>query len=193
MATKLDKLLERIDPVNTLDRYEARVYAAFNSFPIPRDGMPTEAEFDDLLGRLEFHLLTVQQDSTRPYPAQDHDFWCGQMHARLRQLYGQRGERVAWEMARTGIDGGLYGVLKALVDHFARQWAERIIASEIANYYQALTVDERLAAPGEYLAKFRHLLPADIRHGLDHRLAGAFTSVLEQHPRLIQQIHQRNR
>jgi len=188
MGTKLDQLLERIDPACTIDKYEARAHEAFNSFEMPADGVQTREDFQNLLARLEFHLLTTRTGCRKPFPVKDQEFWYGHMHERLIEEYGLQGARVAFEMASTGVDGGLYGVLTTMVARFGRKWAEKIIASEVLEYCHGLSTDERLAAPQEYLEKFRRLLPSDIRHGLDYRLAREFWRVLEQHPHLIRRM-----
>lgn len=56
------------------------------------------------------------------------------------------------------------------------------------NYWNRLSVQEQLAAPLEYLPKYRDLLPWELTEGSAARIRGGFVKVLEQHPHLIRDL-----
>ena len=91
-------------------------------------------------------------------------------------------------MARTGNEGGLYRVLKAMAMRVAEDYAQNEIFAKISAYWRSLSVDEKFDASTEYIAKFSHLLPSELTEGSSARIRANFTNFLEKHPYLIQQI-----
>jgi hypothetical protein len=106
----------------------------------------------------------------------------------LRNIYGPGGEKVAFEKARTGNEGGLYAVLKALALTMGEHYAENEIRARIDQYWNQLTADEKLAAAGEYVGRYGHLLPSEMTEGSAGRILASFPRVLEMHPNLLQKI-----
>ena len=91
-------------------------------------------------------------------------------------------------MSRTGNDGGIYTVLKAIAMHIADEYAQNEIVARIYNYWQDLSVDERLAASTEYISKYGHLLPSELTEGSAGRIRANLPKVLDKHHELIKKI-----
>jgi hypothetical protein len=91
-------------------------------------------------------------------------------------------------MARTGAEGGIYGVLEAVAGQMIDEYAENEIAAKIAAFWEALSMDEKLAVSQEYLDKFGHLLPYELTSGSAARIRGNFLKVLEEHPRIVKRL-----
>jgi hypothetical protein len=110
---------------------------------------------------------------------------CCQM---LIKEYGQSGEKAAFEIVRTGVEGGLYSVLKAVSRRMITEYAGNEIAARIAIFWNGLSIDEKLAASQEYLDKYGHLLPSELTSGSAARIRVNFPRVLEEHPNIIKRL-----
>jgi len=106
----------------------------------------------------------------------------------LDKAFGPSGSKAAFEMVRTGKEGGLYQVLKTVADLLAEKYAQNEVFARISHYWESLTLDEKLAAPDEYLSKYEHLLPPELTEGSAARLRANFPKVLEEHPKMIRQM-----
>lgn len=185
MATKLQRLLDSIDPARTLAEVDARVDEAFNSCPASAARITEWEEFRTCLVRFLRHV-EARVLRLRTSPSMSLDFDWRRCVASLHAIYGRSGEKAAFELARTGAEDGLYGVLKALARQIAQQYASNEIRGRIGIYWDGLTTEERLAAASEYLGKFGHLLPAELVEGSAARVRANLPAVLEEHPRLLQ-------
>ena len=107
----------------------------------------------------------------------------------LCQVYGSNGEKAAFEIARTGNEGGLYSVLKAVGMHRAEKYSQNEISSKVGVYLDSLSVDEQLDACSEYISKYGYLLPSEITEANAIRIRANFRKVLEKHPRLLLNFH----
>ncbi|MFQ5705679.1 MAG: hypothetical protein ACE5HT_16895, partial [Gemmatimonadales bacterium] len=87
----------------------------------------------------------------RTMPEASMDFEWGRCVRLLIQEYGQNGEKAAFELARTGNEGGLYGVLKKLARRVAPQYGENEVFARISTWWDPLSVDEKLATGDDYI------------------------------------------
>jgi hypothetical protein len=113
--------------------------------------------------------------------------WAGCLEI-LNKAHGHSGYKAAFEMARTGNEGGLYQVLKTVARGLADQYARQEIAARVWSHIKCLSPDERIGEAGEYIAKFSHLLPSELTEGSAIRLIDNFPEVLQEHPRLVQKL-----
>ena len=116
------------------------------------------------------------------------DFDWGRAVAVLTKIYGRNGQKAAFEMARTGNEDGLYGVLKAVAMRLAEDLSKNEIVSLVHTFWQDHTPGEVLTASQEYLAKYGHLLPSELTEASAARLRANFLKVLENHPELVQRL-----
>ena len=72
----------------------------------------------------------------------------------------------------------------------AEKYAQNEISARISDYWNRLTVDEKLAAVDEYLSKSGHMLPMEFTDGSAVRLKVHFTKVLNEHPKMIRRMRQ---
>jgi hypothetical protein len=187
MTTRLDHLLEDISPERTLDVLSARADAALNSFHMTQGRITHWDDFTDCLGRFLQHLDAVLLHLRKPLDVPVAYYWqrCVPL---LLDLFGRNGEKSAFEAARTGTDGGLYAVLKAVANKVADQYATNEISARVLNYWNGLGVDEQLAATTEYLSKYGRYLPSELTEGSAARIRANFHRVLEEHPRIIRRL-----
>jgi hypothetical protein len=189
MATKLDILLESIDPVRTFDQVSARVDQAVNAFAMQQSIIEDWDAYESFLAEFYRHIITVVLRMGGGPPDGKEFYWdrCANL---LNKAYGPAGYKAAFEMARTGKEGGLYGILKTLADQMVEEYAQNEISARIAHYWESLTLDEKLAAPDEYLKKYRHFLPGELTEGSAARIRANFPKVLEEHLKIIRRTRQ---
>jgi hypothetical protein len=108
----------------------------------------------------------------------------------LQKAYGSSGEMAAFEMARTGTEGGLYGVLRRFARTQAEQYAQNEINARISRFLRSLSPSDKLRVADEYLAEYGHLLPSEITEEGAARIKMDFFKVLAEHPRMMQRLGQ---
>ena len=190
MATGLDQLLDSISPDRTLEQVSARADQALNSLAPPRSCVRDWDEFRYLLIRfmlhVEAHCLRLRQPLD---PATlDADYCWGRCVQTLMELYGASGDRAAFEIARTGNEGGLYSVLKKVGRRIAEDLGKTEISAKVSSCWEALSVQEQLALADEYLHRYGHLLPSELTEGSAARVRANMPRVLQEHPHLIQRL-----
>ena len=120
MPTKLDRLIESIDPTRTVDDVTVRIDEAVNSFRLDRPQIDRWDDFSACLARFFRHVEDHALRARKPLPVNLEMDGSRCMHA-LRQVFGPNGDKAAFEMARTGLDGGLRAVLQAVASRMAEQ------------------------------------------------------------------------
>lgn len=187
MQTKLDRLLAFISPEKTIVETYNRANEAINTF----QASARIEKWDDfgycmaqLLQRLDVCILRL----SRPVDS-SLDYYLSWFPNILIQVYGPSGEKAAFEMARTGNEGGLYSVLKAVAMRRADEYSQNEITARVADYLANLSVDEQFDACSEYISKYGHLLPSEITETNVIRIRANFRKVLEKHPRLLLKFH----
>jgi hypothetical protein len=187
IETRLDKLLESIDPAVTLDQVSTPIDEALNSFNMASGMIQRWDEFKGVLTRFSWHVQSeVLRIRLSRSPDPDMDW--GRCCELLLKEYGVNGEKAAFEIARTGMEGGLYQVLKALATRMIEEYASREISAKISHFWHGLSPEEQLASAEEYLQKYGHLLPSELTEGSAARIKAEFIKVLEEHPRMINRL-----
>jgi len=187
--SKLDQLLDRIDPSRTIDETASRADDALNSFRLETARITDWEKFKMCTAEFFCHVdNAVLRLHPRRSVALEFDW------SRACQIYekeyGSNGEKAAFEMARTGNEGGLYAILKTLAKRMAEEYAGNEIRARISHCWNDLSVDERLTVTDEYLEKYGHLLPSELTEGGAVRIRANMSKVLEEHPRLIHALRQ---
>ena len=189
MTTKLDRLLESIDPSRTIDQVSAAVDRAVNSYTMSRTNIRNWNEYEKCLADFCQYIETKVLKIGASVPEYREFYWSRCVNI-INNEFGPSGIKTAFEMVRTGKEGGLYRILKIIADHMAQTYAQNEISARISDYWNRMTVNEQLAATDEYLSKFGHLLPTEFTDGSAARLKVHFTKVLNEHPKLIRRMRQ---
>jgi hypothetical protein len=187
MKTKLDQLIERIDPAHTLDQVSARVDGALNSFRVKPGIIQDWEGFKTVLTEFYRHVENITLRIQSGF-AGDHDIDWGRCCNLLFKEYGLNGEKAAFEMVRTGVEQGLYGVLRAIARRMIDEYSSNEIAARISNFWESLSTDEKIEASKEYLEKYGHLLPSELTSGSAARVRANFLKVLQEHPNMIKRL-----
>ena len=189
MITRLDQLLDSIHPGRTLEEIDRRADNAINSFPAGAAQISDWLEFRACLVRFMRHVEnTVPCGQSGCPDAADTDFLWGRCCQILIREYGPNGEKAAFEMTRTGNDGGLYAVLKRISRSISKRFSDNEIQAKVHHYWGGLSVEERLKAADEYLAKHGHLLPSELTEASAARISTNLPKVLHEHPKMMQRL-----
>ena len=189
MRSKLENLLEKIDPENTYDKVSAHVNNAFNSFQLKKSLITNISKFQEIGAEFHCHLQNKILQLNPPMILDFEMDW-DRFHNLLVIIYGQNGEKTAFDIAISGKEGGLYTVLKTVADRMIEESASAMISSKIFDFLDSLTINEKILAVNEYIGTFGHLLPEEIIKNRAPRIAANFHKVLETHPRLIKRARE---
>jgi hypothetical protein len=184
MQTKLDRLLAFISPQKTIVETYNRANEAINTFHAGTAQIKNWDQFRYCLAEFLRHVDFCTLRLRRPVDVSSEYYW-GHCINVLHGIYGPSGEKTAFEMARTGNEGGLYSVLRAMAMHRAEEYIRNEISAKVIAYLDSLSVDEQLDACSEYITKYGYLIPSEITEGNAIRIQANFRKVLEKHPRLL--------
>ena len=185
--TKLDALLASIDPSRTLDPTAADADRALNTFPMRSAVFTNWDAYVAFMSQLVCHIENTILHLNPPRPVSPPHDWSHCISI-LQEEFGSEGFKAAFEMVRTGNEGGLLAVTRVVAKRMGSEYAQNQINARVYFYYKDLTASDRMAAVGEYVAKYGHLLPSEITEGQAARLLLNLQKVLEDHPRLIQRM-----
>ena len=187
MASQLEQLLASIDPAKTYEPTFAWANRAINTFEQKSAHIENRDEFVECLTRFFCHVeATVLKINHSVYS--DSEFHWGRCQNLLCHLYGPNGEKTAFEMARSGHDGGLYAVLKGLALRMGEEYAENEIAARASDFIDRLTSEEMSVAMDEYIEKYGRLLPSEMTERGAGRIKANFYKVLKHHPKMLRTL-----
>jgi hypothetical protein len=106
----------------------------------------------------------------------------------ILEEYGPNGEKIAFEMAQTGIDGGLYAVLKTIAGRLVGYYSQNQIRYFVDEFWNNLSYDDRIAAAKKYREKYGHLIPPQYTEGSIEYLTSQLPKILEEHPGMMQRM-----
>ncbi len=185
--TRLESLLKSIDPDTTYDDVSARIDNAINSFKLNTGIIETWQQFKKICTEFYCHgennILGLN-----PYRISDSDLDWGRCCFKLINAYGPNGEKAAFEMARTGKEGGIYSVLRTIANKMIDEYSSNEIRSKIILFLDSLSVNEKFSVMDEYIQKYGHLLPDEIMECGAVRVKANFLKVLEEYPLMIKRL-----
>jgi len=182
MATKLERLLEQIDPKNTIDDIEKKINHSVATYHYPKNSVDSWEECEPCLTKMFQHL------HKSVYKVSD-EFAYDQAMQFLEKEYGhfQAVFEIMLSSAEGGINTILHNLARLIVEHYSRRHVENLVT----DYWNSLSVDEKLAAPAEYLNLYSDILPQESRYNI--RLKALFDQVLKEHPFMLKKIRDRKR
>jgi hypothetical protein len=187
MATDLDRLLASIDPVKTLDKIARDTDDAMNAYRVLKGSVENRDELETVMADFYCHLENKVNRLHPPRTPNIDTDWARCRHFLIEQ-YGPNWDKTAFLIAHTGLDGGLYAVMKAVAQRQAEEWAKNLIEFRISEYWNKLSIAEMHDSISEYLEKFGHLLPSDMMEKSAIRFRANPLGVLKEHPYLMQRL-----
>jgi len=187
MSSQLDRLLDHIHPSCILDKASADVDQAVNAFYRHRSAVQSRDEFEAYCAEFLSHIekTVFRLGPGAPY---NKDLYWRRCLDILTKVFGPNGDRVAFDMATTGKQGGLYRILKIIAEHIAEFYSNNQIAFRVNEFWNNLTTNEKLSISDEYLKKYGHLLPTEFRGINAVRIKANFVEILKIHPKIIQSL-----
>ena len=189
MTTKLDKLLKEIDPSRQIRDRHRRMNSALRTFSCGSLTIRNRDEFENYLAKFICHTdkvcLKVRM-SVHPLHYQR----CVRF---LNQEFGPNGEKIAYQMAKTGVNGGLFAILKTIAKRLAEFYARNTIRCSVDEYLNKLSLNERMAAAEEYHKKYGNLIPSTYPFKSPILLVANLHKILEEHPFMLERMRQRVR
>ena len=187
MNRKLAQLLERLEPARTVDACQRRADEALRTFSAGVSSITDAEEFRRCIVRFGLHCDANLLCSSG-MPEVDLDYAWGHYAKTLVKAYGRNGEKAAFEYARTGLEGGLYGVLMRFAGQKAKEYSENEIAARVGSFWNELSPDEAFPVMNEYLAAYGHLLSPELTERGAVRLKANFRRVLQEHPHMLRRL-----
>jgi len=186
MATRLEELIESIDPSRTIDRVSTAVDDAFNSFEYDNP-INSFDDYEDYMAKFVFHVEAgvLRFGSNVPY---NKDFWLARYSDLVTKGHGYDAWKMNYEKILTGRDGGTYQLLKDVAAMILTDRSGREISARVGRFWNSLTDDEKLETVDEFLAEFGHMLPSEYRGGGGAYLKMNFPRVLEKYPQLVMEM-----
>jgi hypothetical protein len=184
--SKLDDLLNKIDPRMTIDRSDALLDRALNSYAYPGNNVNTFDQFKRIVGDFYWHV-----DSTMlGVIPMNEEMRQGFAYQTLNEIYGMHGMNAGFSMAQSGVEDGLYGVLKKMGQAIAKRHLENQIGVAVAQFINELMSDFELydQCVAEYARKYARILPPEYLEDNAIDLKMNFGQVLENHPYLIKRM-----
>jgi len=186
MAKTLHQLLNRIDPERSINYIERRVHRALASFHVPFHRIRSHRQLRLLLAYFEYRLTHWPDADPKQFPMEEASKWYATVYQRMRARYGEMPETTVMHIAQTGVEGGIYGVLKKIADHYIYEQSRKDVKEAVDEFWRAQSLGQKRDAISQYWRRYRRtLLPGDIRSPDDWRLKGNFPSVLRKHPNLV--------
>lgn len=185
--SNLEKLLDSIHPTKTIDQISARANLALESFSHYKCNFKNIEDFFKFTAEF-YHFM--QQKVLRMTPAKmpDPKTYTGLIHRILVKELGPNGVITAMEICLSGIEGGIFRILKIIANNMIENYTNSEITAKVIKYWETLTIKERLKVADEYLKKYSELLPYEYKVANAARLRKNILNVLIEHPRIINRI-----
>ena len=187
----LAELLTKIDPSTYRDRLTREVNEAMSRF----DGFePVIIDFwecDEFLYRFFKYLVaTCIHRSTDLADESDHRFYAKEYNQIIGRIFPRGGVKAAFEVAKIGVEGGLYGICKKMADEVVDFYAWRITAGYVHEFLKDMSYEEKRAAAKEYAETFGEWLPPEWTATDGLRIEMHLAEVLKEHPHLVGRLRQ---
>ncbi len=189
MSTRLERFEHSLGPQLTLDGIEREVDATLNRLALPRPIVSSATELRSVLLEVwrDFHGHIWGCGASLPAIDAGREWeWCCEI---LDAAYRKPASwQTALDLARTGIQGGLYGVAVKFLQKAAEQYLDQLIQTSVKILWQGLSCAEQRAMIEEYLQKYRSLLPPSLAQAGFAELWVHFPRILTEHPRMLQRM-----
>jgi hypothetical protein len=185
MPNNLTAFLKTIEPPNTFDKIARSIDQLVNTFRYTKSSIDDRNEFEDCLASFYCHLenghFNSQRDVNRIF---DYD----RCTTILVEAYGSNGEKIAFEMARTGVDGGIYSIYKLIAQKLTEQYAQNTIRALVSDYLNGMDAERWMKITELYKKDYSHLLPPEFKDKSVAFLCANLNNILEEHPRTVKRM-----
>lgn len=189
--SQLDELLDRIDPRKTIDHGNVLLDKALNSYSFAKSQVDNNDEFMKVCGDFYWHVESTLLDlgpSVSPNDKMKQSFALNL----LIDIFGRQNTDTAYRIASSGVEGGLFGVLRKMGEAMAKKHVDTQIAVEVSEFISRLmkNLPEYHATAREYAQKYGHLLPREALEDNAIYIAINFGKILNSHPYMVKRMRE---
>jgi hypothetical protein len=184
MKTRLDRLLENLEAI--LERNREQADKVINQFPLAPVRIDDWQNFEFFLAGCVSHLESVVLNVTQRQT--DREIHLARGHNLLKKIYGDSPMQTAFEIVRTGNEGGVYGLIQRVTHAYSQEYTENMIGMTVECYWNHRTPSQLVKDAHEYADKFASMIPGELTEGSAGRIKAQYRKLLNQHPFLIQKM-----
>jgi len=186
----LNRMLELLDEVNITNVVGLKHDRARERYHLTRDTVSTHAEFEEEITRfVQYQLCATRGNAAVPrYMASS--IATDILNRAFTSIGGKDG---AYDMAESGIRGGLRTVIDALYQAIKKEEEESYVEYVLRTEVDQLSFNDRTALMQAYLNRFRGNFPASARVPSAYELAGNYENIIRMHAEVINSIRMRIR
>ena len=116
------------------------------------------------------------------------DFYLDAAFRVLQKEYGPNGEKAAFEMSRTGKDGGVNAVIRSIAYGYTDVLFENETKAKVGIIFEQMSDNDKFAVMNEYIKEFGHLWPDELIENGALRLKINFLKTLHLHIEYIRKL-----
>jgi hypothetical protein len=184
----LDRFLDNLHPTRIIDPIRRVFDQALETFPHKVSRITRWPEFQYWFVLLCRHCEATFLGLQDTEPRCSIDFDWRQLRRYLIASFGSSGDLAGFEIARTGSEGGLITVAREVTRAIGNEYIDNHISVHVWSYWNTLSIDEKLSAGDEFLARCGHLYPEEMKEGSAARIRANLPQVLMQYPHLLDRI-----
>ena len=186
MRTEFSALLDQL--VEKDHQVQLQLHERFNRFPMPSAPCVTNIEeFQELIARFFRQLFCPHLPIGLDWKLQ-RECLCAQAFSLLQREYGAQAWVRTCDLARSGNEGGLLGVLRTLTGLLQQELYRRRAWALVDPYWRSTPPARIVKDAQDYLKAYGRLLAGEMAEGSGAPLLAEFQKVLLEHPRLIREM-----
>jgi len=183
----LNQLMEIFDARDYVQSEYIRADEAIRTFEIDQTVITDWDMFRYCLARFRWHLDYHLLNMTRQIGFNLEYQWSRAVSL-LVAMYGTNGEKTAFEITRTGNEGGLYALLEKMASYQAMYYLRNKTSVLVSDFWNNLSVDQKIEASREYIVLYRRLIPSELAEASGARILCQLPKLLNKHPQVIHSL-----
>ena len=181
MPTKLEKLLQDIDPSKTIDEIERNLDRGVMSYHRSKNMVYSYEECEECIADMAQHLFNIHFNQPKNYKNK------GVFAEAFNLLIKEYGSfQTIYQIMTSGAEGGIYTILKTLARLMTEEYSHRRISSLVSDYLKTLSSNEIILAAEEYIKLNKHIIPIGEKQRA--RITFYFDQTLLEYPFMIKKL-----
>ena len=187
-----NQLMEIFDSRDYVQSEYLRADDAIRTFKIDHTVITDWGTFRYCLAKFRWHLDYHLLNMTRQMGF-DLEYQWARAVTILVEINGPNGEKTAFEIVRTGHEGGLYALLEKIASYQAMYYLRNKTSALVSRFWGNLSADKKIDAGRQYIVRYRHLVPPELAEGTGARVLCQLPKLLNKHPEMIHGLRVNNR
>ncbi len=143
--------------------------------------------FEDLLARAYWVLFCPELDITKHFE-EFRNHVLSEAYRLLQREYGQNVRVHAYDQVRSGVDGGLRGLLNTLLRLAVAESSRLRSRTLVEDYWTTTDPGQLVRDSADYVAQYSQLIPHELREKGAGFLRSRFKEILIEHPSSINKL-----